>query len=297
MKKLQTWGIVGLSTILLLLLGCNGMHEDQSTRDIPKRVISFAPSITETLFALGVGERVVGVTRYCNYPLQAKSLPRVGGYTDPNFEMILGLKPDLVITLKQHSSLTDFLKKNGIKQQMVDDEDFDAIMRSFGSIGSIFGKSREADSIVASIRSQIVEASPSAARPRVLLCIGRDNPGSGSIAKVYAAGPKSFYSRLIELAGGVNAYTDSTFSYPAFSTEGLIRLSPDIIIDLMASVTAMAKNRVSADWKMLTMIPAVKNGLIFCPDGDFMTIPGPRIGLVVAEIKQAVAIYNGRTGK
>lgn len=259
-------------------------------------MISFAPSITETLFALGVGDRVVGVTRYCNYPIQAKSLPRVGGYTDPNFEMILGLKPDLVITLKQHSSLTDFLKKNGIEQRMVDDEDFDAIMQSFGTIGAIFGKTREADSIAASIRGQIVAASPSAARP-ILLCIGRDNPGSGSIARVYAAGPKSFYSRLIELAGGVNAYTDSTFSYPAFSTEGLIRLAPDIIIDLMASVAAMPQNKVSADWKGLTMIPAVRNGLVFCPGGDFMTIPGPRIGLVVAEIKRTVAIaLHGRQG-
>jgi iron complex transport system substrate-binding protein len=292
MRTLPTLKTVGVLLFLVLSLGCNGGHNDQATRHVPKRVISFAPSITETLFALGVGDRVVGVTRYCNYPLQTKSLPRVGGYTDPNFEMILGLKPDLVITLKQHSTLSDFLKKNGIEQRMVDDEDFEAILQSFATIGAIFGKTHEADSIAASIRGQIVVASPCAARPRILLCIGRDNPGSGSVAKVYAAGPKSFYTRLIDLAGGVNAYTDSTFSYPAFSTEGLIRLSPDIIIDLMASVAAMPQNKVSADWKGLTMIPAVKNGLVFCPDGDFMIIPGPRIGLALAEIKKTVALYG-----
>jgi iron complex transport system substrate-binding protein len=294
MRILRTLGIVGLLLIFVLSLGCNSRHNDQSTRHIPKRVISFAPSITETLFALGVGDRVVGVTRYCNYPLQAKSLPRVGGYTDPNFEMILGLKPDLVITLRQHSPLTDFLKKNGIEQRMVDDEDFDAILESFGTIGGIFGKAREADSIAVSISTQIVSVSSTARRPRVLVCIGRDNPGSGSIAKVYAAGPRSFYSRLIELSGGVNAYTDSTFSYPAFSTEGLIRLSPDIIIDLMASVAATPHNKVSDDWNSLAMIPAVKNGLVFCPDGDYMTIPGPRIGLVLAEIKETVVLYGKR---
>jgi iron complex transport system substrate-binding protein len=259
-------------------------------------VISFAPSITETLFALGLGDRVAGVTRYCKYPPAVKSLPQIGGYVDPNFEMILSLRPDLVLLLKEHSSLADFLRKNGISYKTIDNESFDAILQSFRTIGGLFGKTKEADSLVASIKAEIVET-PALNRPKILLCIGRDSPGSGAIAKVYVAGPKSFYSRLINYAGGTNAYADSSFAYPSLSAEGIIRLGPDIILDLMASVAGMQQDKVRADWKGLTMVPAVKNGLVFCPDDDYMTIPGPRLGMILREMKRAIGEYRNQSGK
>ncbi len=112
----------------------------QPASSIPKRVISFAPSVTETLFALGLGDRVVGITRYCTYPPQVRNLPQIGGYLDPNFEMILSLKPDLVLLLKEHSSIAGFLKKNGIAFRAIDDENFCDILQSFRTIGGLFGK-------------------------------------------------------------------------------------------------------------------------------------------------------------
>jgi iron complex transport system substrate-binding protein len=260
-------------------------------------VISFAPSITETLFALGLGDRVVGVTRYCNYPPQVRSLPRVGGYTDPNFEMILSLKPDMVFLLKEHSSLSAFLQKNGIGMKVVDNENIDAILASFGIIGALFGRTREADSIAATIQSAMCDTAKVKNRPRILLCIGRDNPGAGSVAKVYVAGPKSFYNTLIRYAGGTNAYSDSSFVYPSVSAEGIIRLAPDIVIDLMSSATALAPGTAKEDWKNLAMVPAVKNGLVFCPSDDYMTIPGPRIGLILGYIKKTVAACQARSGR
>jgi iron complex transport system substrate-binding protein len=258
----------------------------------PRRILSFAPSITETLFALGLGDRVVGVTRYCNYPSQARNLPKVGGYFDPNYEMMLALKPDVVFMVKEHSAITEFLRKNRIGYKMIDNEDVGAILASFASIGAMFGKTRQADSLIANFRSCVPPLEPSRVRPRVLLCIGRDSPGSGTISKVYLAGPRTFYSELIGDAGGENAYKDSSFSYPSFSGEGVIRLAPDIIIDLTASVAGMDLEKIRKDWNTLEMVPAVKNLLVFCPVNDFMTIPGPRMGLIVREIKKAVDEYR-----
>jgi iron complex transport system substrate-binding protein len=276
-----------------VFLSCSGPKEpDVKALQDYHRIISFAPSITETLFALGLGDRVIGVTRFCTYPQQVKKLPRIGGYLDPNYEMILSLKPDLVLLLKEHSALIEFLNRNRIRHQVIDNENVSAILRSFRTIGSLCGAQKQADSIVASIRSEMAGPAPTQQRPKILVCIGRDNPGAGSISKIFVAGPISFYSQLVNDAGGENAYADSSFSYPSFSAEGIIRLAPDIIIDLMSSVAGVAQDKVRSDWQSLSMVPAVKNNLVFCPSDDYMTIPGPRIGLILRQIKMTVVEYE-----
>jgi iron complex transport system substrate-binding protein len=277
----------------MCFLCCTSSKEPDATPALQyRRIISFAPSITETLFALGLGDRVVGVTRFCTYPDQVKTIPRIGGYLDPNYEMILSLKPDLVLLLKEHSALIDFLNKNLIRHQVIDNENVNAILQSFRSIGALLGKGRESDSLVASIRLEMSDPGPAKSRPQVLICIGRDNPGAGSISKIFVAGPKTFYGELINYAGGKNAYGDSSFSYPSFSSEGIIRLAPDIIIDLMSSVAGLPQEKIKNDWQGLSMVPAVKNGLVFCPTDDYMTIPGPRMGLILRMIRKTVAEYE-----
>lgn len=289
MKSIHWKILAPIATGILVATGAIGCIKQQPAPAAePKRILSFAPSITETLFALGIGDRVVGVTRYCNYPAQARNLPKVGGYFDPNYEMILTLKPDLVFLLKEHSSIKEFLNKNGIVYKVIDNENVNAILNSFTTIGAMFGKTYQADSLVSNFGSEVPASAQFRVRPKILLCIGRDSPGSGTISKVYLAGPKSFYSELINDAGAENAYADSTFSYPSFSGEGIIRLAPDIIIDLTASVAGVGMEKVRQDWNSLSMVPAVKNLLVFCPVNDFMTIPGPRIGLIVREIRKTV---------
>jgi iron complex transport system substrate-binding protein len=287
--------------VLFFLLGLAGCRPENSgprqSKSDYSRIISFAPNITETLFALGVGDRVVGVTSYCNYPPQAKNLPHIGGYFDPNYEMILSLKPDLVLLLPQHSPLVDFLKKNRIHYQVIENESVPLIMQSFRTIGTLCGKIKEADSICRSIGGEISDTASPLYRPKLLFCIARDNPGAGAISRVYVCGPKSFYSQLMYYAGGENAFKDSLFAYPTFSAEGIMRLAPEVIIDLMASVTNVPEEKVKADWNTLAKVPAVKNHLVFCPMGDFMTIPGPRIVLTLAEIKKTVLAYRNRTNE
>jgi iron complex transport system substrate-binding protein len=287
----------GLSFILLLLAfaGCVQEHPDptHATSDY-RRIISFAPSITETLFALGLGNRVVGVTRFCYFPLEVKKIPKVGGYLDPNYEMILSLKPDLVLLLQEHSQLADFLTKNKVRFVRIDNENLEGILNSFTIIGRLCGKEAEAGSLIKEIRAETVSDTVRTRRPRMLVCIGRDNPGSGMVAKAFIAGPKTFYSDLICSAGGVNAYTDTVFAYPEFSSEGIMRLAPDIIVDLMAGVSGINCDMVKKDWGKLGTVPAVKNGMVFSPERDYLSIPGPRILLILRDLKNIIATYRGK---
>jgi iron complex transport system substrate-binding protein len=229
--------------------------------------------------------------------LQVKNLPKIGDYLNPNYEMILKLKPDLVLVLKQHSSLSEFLVRNRIASRVIENENVNGILQSFIVIGEMCGKTKQADSLVASIKAEMSGVSAPLYRPKILFCIGRDNPGAGKISKVYIAGPKSFYSQLMLDAGGENVYHDSGFAYPTFSAEGIIRLTPDIIIDVMASVSDIQQEKAKNDWKELTIIPAVANGMVFCPSGDFMSIPGPRIGLILHEMKKAVIEFENKRPK
>ncbi|HUI90606.1 MAG TPA: helical backbone metal receptor [Chitinivibrionales bacterium] len=284
---------LALLSLILAFAGCTGKNPGiRQSRGEYHRIISFAPSITETLFALGAGDRVVGVTRYCNYPPQVKNLPKIGDYLNPNYEMILRLKPDLVLLLKQHSSLSEFLAVNRISGKVIENENVKEILQSFTVIGEICGKTKQADSIKASIMAELSGVCAPEHRPKILFCIGRDNPGSGRISKVYLAGPKSFYNELMHDAGGENVYRDSLFSYPTFSSEGVIRLAPDIIIDVMASVSGTSREKATNDWKELAVVPAVVNGLVFCPAGDYLSIPGPRLGLVFNDIRKAVQKFQ-----
>lgn len=265
----------------ICLFGCN-KNRGLFRPDAPKpRIISFAPSITETIFAVGGERHLVGVTDFCLWPEQARDYPRVGGYINPNYEKVLSLKPDCVIMLTENSQMADFLKKHSIRTLSVYNEDIAGIIRSFSQIGAVCNRQEAGDSLAnvisTALRRVQSDSTGESYRPSILLCAGRDKPGSGTIGKVFVAGPKTFYSELLVAAGGVNAITDSTFGYPSLSGEGIVRLAPDIIIDLMSSTSHADSQRVVADWNSLSMLPAVKQHAVYALTGDYVSIPGPRI--------------------
>jgi len=273
--------------------GCS-RTENKAVVSGSARIISFAPSITETLFALSLGNRVVGVTRYCTYPPEVGKCARIGGYLDPNYEMIMSLKPDLVILLKEHTTLLDFLNKQGIRYLSINNENVNGILESFSLIANACGVKARGDSLAQIVRSVLIPDSIPI-HPKVLMCIGRDNPGTGSISKVYIAGRKSFYNELLETAGGENAFADSSPAYPSMSSEGVIRCAPDIIIDMMAPVSNVDQDKMTADWNSLSMIKAVKTKNVYCLTGDYVTIPGPRIILIFKDLKQIVDTWREAT--
>ena len=238
------------------------------------------------------------MTDFCRYPPEAEKLPKVGGYVDPSFEQIMRLKPDMAILLKEHGKLISFLEKQKIRTVTINNENIEGIFASIRKIGEACGVRQHADSIIAAIDSSLMcSKTLLKTRPRVLFCVGRGNPGSGTIGKVFCAGSRSFYSELIERAGGINAVTDTVLVYPSFSGEGIIHLNPDIIIDVMASNHSLAPEKVSADWNQLQMVPAVKTGAVYALTGNYVSIPGPRIVLIYNELNRCFTDWNHRCSR
>jgi len=284
-KKYSVWCSILPVMLVVLCFACNVQRNNAALQShlSCSRIISFAPGTTEMLYALSLGDSIVGVSDFCKYPPQAATKPKIGGNTNPNYEMVLRLKPTLAVLLKEQSTMQDFLNKNHIPYIMVDNSTMPLIFASMHNLGKQCNRERAADSIIASIRSAVVTDTARGTRLRVLLCIDRESPGGGRIASVYAAGRATFYNDLIEAAGMTNAIVDSSAVYPQLSTEGLVRLQPDIIIDIAMRSLPIRKERVRADWQMLPVVHAVKNDHVAILSGAYLTIPGPRIGMILKE--------------
>jgi len=280
----------------LLMLGCIG-RPDGPGRLSAQRIISLAPSITETIYAFGAGDRIVGVSDFCTYPPEVNQLPKVGGYVDPNFEAILRLKPDLLFLLKEHAKVKEFCAARGIRYIEIDDHNVPAIIQSMRIIGPACGKAAEGEKMAAAMDSSFsLGKSMEGPRPRVLLAVGRDGAGSGNVASVWAAGPNTFYNELIHAAGGTNVVLDSLNDYPTLSAEAIIRLKPDIIVDAMSSMAQYANQaqKLKHDWDEFTMVPAVGDSLVFCVTGDYVTIPGPRLIQFLNDLRQIIGKWRDR---
>jgi len=239
---------------------------------------------------------VVGVTDYCSYLSQARGLPTVGGYVDPNYEQMLRLRPDLVILMQEHEAVAGFLDKADIAYMTIDNHDIAGVMRSIRSIGAACGARERADSVVRSIETALAREPVSGDRPSVLLCVGRKDMGGGTVSRVVAAGPRTFYHELIDAAGGRNVVEDSAQVYPMFSVEGVMRLAPEVIIDVGPTMSGEDAERARRDWRTLDMIPAVRTGNVHCLVGTHVTIPGPRIPLLMHDLREVIAAAADRYG-
>ncbi len=283
------------SIIFASLCKCQKNNKLYRTQTPGSRIVSFAPSITETIFALGLQQHLVGVTNFCSYPEEARKLPKVGGYVDPNYEQILLLKPDIAFLLKEHEKLIGFLEKYHVRTVTIDNHSIGSILNSFSLIAEECGIKDRGDSLKEVIVSVLKTGPGRLPRvPRVLFCVGRDKPGTGIIGKVFCAGPRSFYSELITAAGGENAVDDSGFIYPSFAGEGIITMEPDIVIDAMASNKSLDPVEVCADWSVFSMLPAVKLGAVYALTGSHISIPGPRIVEIYRDLHRCFGDWNSR---
>ncbi|MEK7793942.1 MAG: helical backbone metal receptor, partial [Candidatus Hydrogenedentota bacterium] len=154
----------------------------------PVRIVSLAPSATEVLFAIGAGDRMVGVTRFCKYPPEAQTKTSIGGFMDTNYEAIVALRPDLVVLLAIHGTAKDRLEALGVSTLEMDHRTLDGILGSIRTAGEVIGAEAAANALIADIESRldaVSKAVEGADRPRVLLSSGRT---PGPLTVVYAAG-------------------------------------------------------------------------------------------------------------
>ena len=257
-----------------------------------RRIVSMAPSITETLYALGLGDRVVGVTHDSRFPPEVSGKVRVGGYYDPNFEAIVSLKPDLVVLLEEQVQSQPGLAKLNLETLAVCHKTVEGIIESFGTIGRVCGKGAEGRRMEREFRERvdrIRERTRGLPRPRVLFVLDRTH-GCGHLADLYVAADDDYLDTLVQWAGGQNACRQRGIRYPVVSTEGILRLNPEVIVDLTPAemVRQFGRRAILDDWKELATVDAVKNNRVLIFDQDYAYVPGPRFLKLVEDLARAI---------
>jgi len=254
--------------------------DSQSTALTQKRTVALSPSLVEIVYQLECEASLVGVSRFCNYPPDAKNKPVVGGYLDLNLEKVIRLKPDVVLLLREQESQVEHLQRLGIETHFFDHTSTEAILSSILKIGTILHKRTKAERIVATIEKRMDQLSPLSGsidqKPRVLISIDR-NTEEAQPSALIAAGAGGVHQEYIELAGAINAYNGPA-SYPSLSRENLIRLNPDFIIELVQKDhwRSVGEKKLRKQWETYPELKAVQNGRVFFLHEDRHHIPGPR---------------------
>jgi iron complex transport system substrate-binding protein len=237
-----------------------------------ERVVSLAPNLTEIVYAVGAGDRLVGNTTFCNYPPEAKSVAKVGDTLQPSIERILALRPQLVLvsTASALEAFTNQLNEQKIAVYVTDPHDLEGVFRSISSIGDLLNQSARAAELVKQLRGRAESVERAVAgQPPVSVFFQL------SAQPLYTAGKSSFVTNLIERAGGRSVTADVNEAWPRLSDEAALASRPEAII--MLSAGAMGRDANTNVVAALRNSPAVKNGRVYVIDGDLLTRPGPRL--------------------
>lgn len=284
-----------LAALLFVLAGCKAQTGDapqisnarEITDDLGRRVllperveraVSLAPNLTEIAFAVGAGDRLVGVTTYCNYPAEAQAIRKIGDTVTPNLEAIIALRPQVVFvsTASQIESFTQTLAQQNIAVFVTNPQEVEGVYRSIYQFGEIFGRPERAGETIESLKRRVanVEARvTSAPRVKVFVQIS-DEP-------LFTVGGTSFLTDLIRRAGGESLTASVPESYPKFSKESALALQPEAII-LSDSEDNRQPNEIFKD------SPAVKNNRIFRVNADILSRPAPRMVDALEQIARAL---------
>lgn len=248
----------------------------------PQRIVSTAPSLTEILFALGLGPRVVGVTEFCRYPAEAARKPKIGTFLEPNFERILAQRPDLVLVVRNPVRLAERLSQLGLHAVEIPQDTVGEILASIRQIGRLAGVEARANELAASIQRDLdavrrrAEGLP---RRKVLFLVGRS---PGTLQGMVGVGPGTFIDELIRLAGGENVLAGSPMAYPRVSVEQILAADPDVILDMGDFAHHEGRPMDSPEqfralWAPYTALRAVRNRQVRQVAGEVLIRPGPRV--------------------
>lgn len=243
----------------------------------PQRIVSLSPNVTEIIFGLGAWDKIVGVTMYSDFPPEAKTIPKVGGWVNPNLEAIVKLKPDLVIFMTDQDSIFgDNIRKLGLTTLSIDsNKSIKDIQNSIFQLGKILRKEQEAQDLAVRIRSKLEEISSKTSqlpRKRVLFVVGR-NPGT--LEDIYVIGRDNYINELINLAGGENVVKSDRFALK-IAKDAILSFDPNVIIEISYDKTENKGSSTEA-WGGLKEISAVKNNEVHIVSSSELLRPSQRI--------------------
>lgn len=280
--------------LLILFLGCSShapVSPGVAPNTPPQRVITTLPSITEVLFDIGVGDRIVGDSFYTKYPPETAQIAKIGGLYDMNMERIISLNPDLVILSVENDSLRQSLRA---PVQIVDHRTLSGVLDSYLILGEMFGA--DTLTVARKKRQELLDklnefsVRTGGKEPiRVLVALDRSY-GTGRIQNLFVAGSDSFWNEVLEKAGGENIAASALTRQ--YGVEGVISLAPDVIIDVHTSGINPALS--FRDWQSLgDRVPAVTHRRILTLTDDFASIPGPRTPMLIEKIVQYFELVSG----
>jgi iron complex transport system substrate-binding protein len=249
----------------------------------PQRIVSMAPNHTEILYALGLGDKVVGVTEYCNSPPEAQEKPKVGGFSNIDLEQVVGLNPDLVLGTSIHAqSVGPALAERGLKVVLIDPETVEDVLEKIVLVGKVAGREETAIALADELRGRIeatmARVQKAEHKPRVYWELSND---------LYTAGPGSFIEDLITRAGGINIAADTKEQWPQLNLEALILADPEVIVlaDHPYGETAEGV-KARPGW---ADISAVKNDrIVEILDDNLVSRPGPRMAEALEFVAKAL---------
>jgi len=250
------------------------MHDDLGREVVlagpATRVVSLAPSITETICAVGACDNLIGVTDYCNVPAEVRTKAHVGGLINPSIEAIVNLRPDLVVVTPEGNVKESFsqLERVGTTVFVSNPRSVAGIYKSIRDIGQLTGREESADSLVRSMMERADRLRGSADhRPRVLLAV--------ALQPLIVVGRGTFLAEMIDLAGGDNIARESELTYPPWSREQVLASDPEVIILTSGLVKDSSQLlELFPEWKAIS---ALSTGAVCSIDADLLSRPGPRI--------------------
>ncbi len=264
--------------IAVLLLGLAACPGAAATEAAPQRIVSLLPSLTEILFAVGAGDRVVGVTTHCSFPPEAQGRTVVGGYVreSMSLELIVGLEPDLVLAFDDdaQTAVIAELRRFGLPVEAIAVSSVQEVAAAIRRIGELVGRNEAADEVAQEVLASIeqihrrIDEIPTEKRPRVFYAIWHE--------PLMTAGRRTFIHELIELAGGKNVFGDVDREYFQVSLEEMLARDPQVILG--ADSHGLIPSLVDGSQPGWSQVAAIRQGRAFGIDGDIVSRPGPRLG-------------------
>lgn len=238
----------------------------------PERIITLAPNLTEIVYAVGAGPRLVGNTTYCDYPEEARRVAKVGDTLQPSIESIIALRPQLILvsTASQLEAFTKQLDEQNIAVYITDPHDLEGVFQSIEAVGELVDERGRASALVSALRSRAASIEERVGRQKPLTVFYQL-----SAEPLYTAGRDSFITDLVRRAGGVSVTAQVPGAWPRFSDEAALAARPEAVI--MATGDSMGAQANVDVAGPLMRSPAVLNKRVYKINGDFLSRPGPRL--------------------
>lgn len=281
-RRPQAAGLAAVALALLALASCSELPEQAPARSAsaPSRIVSLIPAVTETIYAVGAGDAVVGVSTFDTYPPEVASVTRVGGLVDPDTERILALRPDLVFLYGSQTDLVVQLERAGVAYQTYRHGGIAGIVDTTRSIGRRVGHAARGEALAADIERDLAAVRARVegrSRPRTLIVFGREE---GLLRGIYASGGTGFIHDMVEAAGGENIFADVVQEAVQASLESILARAPEVILELRAPNAVRTPDWAARQldiWRAAPSLPAVRDERVHVLIDERLVVPGPRV--------------------